>query len=956
MRLKHCLRPAARLLALFALWGSTSVAVHAQQAPKAADRKTPATKATATKSTASTMPVVGTKPGFTFQIAAAPAWVLPAEAPTGAPAEASPMHYRIIDEQVRVDDASMSEYTRVLQVVDTAAGLAVAAQLEVEFDPSYQTLVLHRLDVVRQGQRIAKLDRKRVELLQREKQLEQRVYDGRVTASIVPEDVRVGDELDFAYSVNGLNPVFGGKFVHTTSLRSQRGPVMQYQVRLLAPQGRTIRIVKGPADATESSSINGGLRETVFKRSAVPTMRFEPGVPPAAFLSERVEFSEFADWGEVATWGERLFGPLASPRASQKAEEIRAAYPQRAQQVLEALRFVQQEVRYFGVEMGTSSHRPAPPDQVLEQRYGDCKDKVALLSAILRSLDVPVRPVLVSTALRAQVGKVLPSPLAFDHVIARVDFDGQSYLLDPTRSQQSGSLASRSIVGLGQGLELGGEAKALSALAPSFDTERLQISDSIHVKRFAAEPVLESRITYRGDLAEVMRELVARQGLSELADSLTQAYVRVYPKLRRTVAPTVEPGDDENRFTLVQQFEVPDFWRFPEQRVLVADIVQWGPVEFLAPPKSESRTQPLAFPFPGVYRHTVRVEFDEDVFSQPGSRRTDDGDRHFSLVVRTDQGRRHVEASAEMRIAAESVEPADWPAFLAKVSQAVPKLGLTVSAPAIGLARLETLGNEVKELQESLLKKRIKVVTAVQAQSHFKIKVLTAQLEAERLSPKLKAEALVARGIAYDHLGQVENGRADFEAALALDGTSLEALNAAATNAGGRGAFDQAVDYASRALARQPLDASALQTRGVAHYFAGRLSEARSDLDAALSDRTALRRGYPLLWLALATRRAGQDLSPLLQKYPREQWSSDWPRPVLDAVFGSGTPEFALSVARASKTPLEEQTEALYYLGEKLSVDGDAVQAKAQWRKAVDLGVVEFVEYQAARIRLGEVR
>ncbi len=927
----------------------------AQTAPRPADRKAPITRPPATKP--STKPATSTaaepaRAAFSFQIAPQPAWVVNAPLPTGAPAAAAPMHYRIIDEQVRVEGTSASEYTRLIRVIGDSAGLAVASQIELEFDPAYQTLVLHRLEVVRGSQRINKLDRKKVELLQREKQLEQRIYDGRVTASIVLDDMRVGDEIDLAYTIVGLNPVFGGKFVHTSWLSAQRGPVMQYQMRLLAPADRDIRIRRGPADATQDSSVAGALRETVFRRSNVPTLRGEQGAPNSAFVGEQLQFSEFADWAEVAAWGERLFRPGTAVKVAAKADELRASFPQRADQVREALRFVQQEVRYFGIEIGASSHQPSPPDLVLEQRFGDCKDKVTLLAALLRQLGVPVQPVLVSTRLRGDIKDLLPGPLAFDHVIARVELDGSALYLDPTRGQQSGALASRTSLGLGQGLALAPGVVALSALPAPFDSERMAVSDTVRVQKFAEPPLLLSRITYRGDLAEIMRDAVAAQGLQTIADTLTANYVRAYPRLRRTSGPEVEPPGEDNSFTLVQGFEVPDFWRFPEQRVLVADVWQWGPVEWVLPPKSEARRLPLSFPFPGVYRHRVRVEFPEDVYGQAGTRRVDDGDRHFSVAVTVDGGRNFVDYAAEVRIAVDQVEPADWSAFSAKVNQALPKLGSVVAVPAVPLAQADALQAALKGVEDGLRARRIKAVTLVQGQSQIKVRLLTAQIDSGRLAPPLRAQTLVARGIAYDQMGQNDDGRKDFEAALALDAESVEALNAAAVNAQARGAHDQAVDYASRVLSRQPRDSAALLTRAQAHYFAGRLAPARSDLEAILADRSAVRRGFPLMWLALATRRAGEDIAPLLQKYPREQWPTEWPRPVLDALFGTTTADSALQAARSSKQPLEAQTEALFYLGEKLAVEGDAGKAREQWRKVLDLGVVEYVEYGAAKVKL----
>ena len=154
-----------------------------------------------------------------------PGWVVPARETPAAAAEAAPMHYRVIDEQVRVDERSVAEYHHVVRVVDQAAGLSTASLIELPFDPAYQTLVLHHLEVVRGGRHLNRLDPQRVQLLQRETQLEGRVLDGRLTFTVVLEDVRVGDEIDFAYGLRGANPVFGGRFVHQTEMGSYRGPV-----------------------------------------------------------------------------------------------------------------------------------------------------------------------------------------------------------------------------------------------------------------------------------------------------------------------------------------------------------------------------------------------------------------------------------------------------------------------------------------------------------------------------------------------------------------------------------------------------------------------------------------------------------------------------------------------------------------------------------------------------------
>jgi lipoprotein NlpI len=949
------------LLAAPASWAQNKTKPSKPTPDKAAARSTaaPSSPSSPSAPVAASSAVKPGKAGFTYTVGPAPTWVVAAELPSTVTVEPAPMHYRYIDEQVRVEGRSMAEYTRVTRVVNQTAGLPVASQIELEFDPSYQTLTLHHLEVVRQGSRSNRLDTQRIELLQREKGLEQSLYDGRATLSVVLNDIRVGDEIDFAYTVSGSNPVFAGQFVHHTWLSSHRGPVATYQVRLLAPLDRNIQTRVGPTDTVSQSKTLGNFKETIWRRNAVPVQRPEAGAPAAIWQAELISFSEFADWAAVAQWGHQLFSAQSaapSARVAAKVAEIKAGFATPAAQVREALRFTQQEVRYFGVEIGTSTHQPTAPETVLERRFGDCKDKVALLGALLQGLGVVSTPVLVSTRHRGDVPTLLASPLAFDHVIARVQLEGRSYLLDPTRAHQRGPLASRESVGLDWGLNLAPNVKTLSKLASAADVLRMRVDDHITVASFKSPPTLVSRVTYHNDLAEGVQQNLAAQGLQSLADALTAPYLRVYPKLKRVGAPSLESTDEDNALTIVQSFELPEFWRFPEQRVLVADVVQWAAVEWLIPPKTEQRRSALMLPMQGLFRHNTRVDFAQDVWNKPSSNRLEEGDSHFNVRTVLEGGVRSAEFSADVRIMADRVEPAQWQAFSAQLNKTLPKLGSQMGAPALSQQQQERLASDAKALEDALRSQRVKSLTPVQTQSHYRALVLKANLDADRLTPELRAQALVARGIALDNIGRNGEAAASFDEAVRLLPDSFEALNGAAVNAFARGDTQQAVAYADRALSIQPRDGSALHNRAMAHHLAGLWPKAQADWQASLNERAMQRRGYPLLWLALASKRAGVDTSTLLQTYPRENWPTDWPRPLLDAAFGHTTPESVMVAAKASKTPLETQTEAFFYMGEKLYAEGNTPRARELWRKALDLGVTEFVEFGAAKQRLDSTR
>lgn len=897
----------------------------------------------------------GGNAGYTVE--PVPTWVeAPGEA-AARPSQATPMHYRLIDNQVLLGSGTQWKYTHVVRVVDDAAGLGTAAQIEVQFDPSDETLVFHHIDIVRGGKHYSRLDGKRIQLLQRETQLERRIYDGRITASIVLDDVRVGDQIDYDYSQRGANPVFAGHFVDVDVLGSARGPVMLFRYRLLAPPERTIAY-RSTADGLKTeSTLRQGLRETVYSVRDVAQLQLDPGAGFDQLLKHQLWLSEFRDWADVAAWGQALFvEPEGSaPTLDRKAAEIRQQNATSAARLLAALRFVQTEVRYFGTEIGPAAHKPAAPEQVLAQRFGDCKDKVALLVALARRLGLQATPVLVSTQLRNHLAEVLPGPQAFDHAIARIDLDGHTYWLDGTRAYQTGTLENRQAIGLDRGLPLQLGVSALADLPKAYDRHFLSVDDRFRIERFAEGAQLQSRVTYRGDLAEVLREAAASAGLSAVETQLNDAYVRLYPSLKSTAALRLEDSAEDNAVTVVQQFRIPDFWRFPEQRALAADFGYWSLAEMLRVPNMQARHDAYAIFNPGIFEHRITVEFPEDVFSAPASRRFDDGDAHFSLHSEINGTQRSVEFSGQLRWLVNSVGSDEWSAYTAKLSRIWPQLSWTTTVSAIPMNMMEDAKRDLQSLGEALQRGRIKVVTAIQRDAAVQSTVLSWQLKGGRLSPALQAQVLRERGVDYDNLGRIDEARADFEAALRLAPDAPEILASAAVNASARGDQARAVVLSSRVLARWPSDTAARDTRARAYYLMRNYAAAREDFEELLHDSAQLRRGYPLIMLALAARSAGGDAQQALRPYLNGDLPSEWPRPLIDWSSGRLDDAAVLNAARAGEHAGENLCEAYFYLAEGHLARGDTTLARDYFQKAQAQGITEYFEHFASSLELQRI-
>jgi hypothetical protein len=92
--------------------------------------------------------------------------------------------------------------------------------------------------------------------------------------------------------------------------------------------------------------------------------------------------------------------------------------------------FVVTNTRYVGLEVGIHGFKPYRVDQVLERRFGDCKDKASLTHALLRAVGIDSRLVLLRMKRLGNVAERPASLAVFNHAILQVP--GHDLWLDGT--------------------------------------------------------------------------------------------------------------------------------------------------------------------------------------------------------------------------------------------------------------------------------------------------------------------------------------------------------------------------------------------------------------------------------------------------------------------------------------------------------------------------------------------
>lgn len=166
----------------------------------------------------------------------------------------------------------------------------------------------------------------------------------------------------------------------------------------------------------------------------LPAIADEPWSPSAASLAPRLAVTyaapagalgpSFASWDAVAGWLATLGDPAAAaaPVLSERARQLTAGSTTERDR-LAAIGTYVQRVQYVSIQTGVGrggGYRPHPAADVLARNYGDCKDKVALLRALLTGVGIRSRLVAVYAGDPGRVRDAWPSPQQFNHVIAAI--------------------------------------------------------------------------------------------------------------------------------------------------------------------------------------------------------------------------------------------------------------------------------------------------------------------------------------------------------------------------------------------------------------------------------------------------------------------------------------------------------------------------------------------------------
>jgi hypothetical protein len=352
-------------------------------------------------------------------------------------------------------------------------------------------------------------------------------------------------------------------------------PSLSQSFTLQLPPGYTYGTVWAQHSPSEAANLEG--RGWRWQMKDIPGIDLErvPLSPAPESLAARmtvhyagpgVAAADRSTWKSVGEWYDPLIRDrvATTPEIAAKAQELTAGKTDFYDKTEAIGEFVQKQVRYVAIEVGIGGYQPHAASDIFHNRYGDCKDKATLLSAMLSAVGVHAALMMVDSR-RGFVDPDAPS-LEGDHMIAAIEVPkgnesprlhsmvtastGHRYLIfDPTSEKTVFGELEHQLQGSYGILMEGADTQViqLPVLDPALNTIRRTANF-----RLDADGVLKGTVTEKrfGDVSELRREVYAKGDAKQQTEFLDHMLGRDFTAFSATDV-KVENVDALNKdFTL----------------------------------------------------------------------------------------------------------------------------------------------------------------------------------------------------------------------------------------------------------------------------------------------------------------------------------------------------------------------------------------------------------------------
>ncbi|BCM22197.1 hypothetical protein MJ8_60100 [Mesorhizobium sp. J8] len=535
--------------------------------------------------------------------------VIPAADPARADRIKNGISWLLADEQIIHREHGYDDYWRSVYKIVDRPGLERGASIDLQFDPSRHRVTLNHLIIIRDGQVLDRLADVRFDIFRQEKDAEKGIYDGWLTAHVNIDDVRVGDIVDYGQTYENT-PLVGKDLFFDSFATEWDEPVGLIRTSITWPAAQPLAIKPRGTDIKPVVSTSGSDTVYLWEIADPKPVKVEDNLPAEFPAWGSIDISSIASWQGVVDAIQPYYKPATTfPAAfAAKLDEIAAKHPQPEDRMIQAMRLVQDEIRYVSLSMGSGSYIPRDPATVIQSGFGDCKDKALLLASALRRLGVPAQVALADLDKGRALDQHLPAIRAFDHAIVKATIGAKTYWLDATNYLQGGDASNFWQPDYGFALPLFGNGQLEKMPGQQLTGPSIKVAEDFSFPdKHDGHLTLAVLSTYSGADADEMRSSLASRSLSDLSDSYLKYYSKRYPGIESAAKLEVFDNRDGNIINVRESYQL------PAQALATNDLAKNFPLKAadlgtdLPTPTMVDRVGPVALGTPIYRSHAITV-------------------------------------------------------------------------------------------------------------------------------------------------------------------------------------------------------------------------------------------------------------------------------------------------------------------------------------------------------------
>ena len=332
---------------------------------------------------------------------------------------------------------------------------------------------------------------------------------------VTVQSLRPGDVLEFSVVTTIHTALAPGQFWTEYNFEDDV-VVLDEQLDVDVPSSRNVTLKvrpgfeAGPKDA-DGRRVYHWVRSQLkgaSERKAESDEKNKKNPQPATDEPEvaAIRLTTFQTWEQVGRWYAALEGPQRVPTAEvrKKAAELTAGRKTDIEKLEALYDFVATNFRYVSLSLGVGRYQPRQAGAVLQDQYGDCKDKHTLLASLIDAAGLKASAVLINMG--AKIDPEFPSPSQFNHVITLAAADGRDVWVDTTSEVAPFQLL-LSVLRNKQGLVVDASKPRLQQTPANPPMKSLMLQDVEATLGSDGKLNAHVRMTMRGDVELLLRTI-----------------------------------------------------------------------------------------------------------------------------------------------------------------------------------------------------------------------------------------------------------------------------------------------------------------------------------------------------------------------------------------------------------------------------------------------------------------